>query len=94
MDGVAGADEVVEGGDDGEAGADGGFVVQETAAAVGFVRAVRRFLDGVPEIRAAGEGFLVGRHDADAFLEKGRISVCDILAAGVVDEDPLAGEFV
>ena len=40
MDGVAGADEVFEGGDDGEAGADGGFVVHEPAGEVRGVGAV------------------------------------------------------
>lgn len=37
---VAGCDEVVERGDDGEAGADGGFVVHEPAVQGGFVGAV------------------------------------------------------
>ncbi len=67
-DGVAGGDEVVEGGDDGEAGADGGFVVEEAAAAVGVVRAVGGFVEGVPQLRTAGECFLVGRDDADALF--------------------------
>lgn len=49
-DGVAGADEVVEGGDDWEAGADGGFVVDESAGEVRGMRAVRGLLDGVPEV--------------------------------------------
>lgn len=92
-DGVAGVEEVVEGGEDGEAGADGGFVVEESAAEIGFVRAVGGFVDGGPEIQGAGEGFLVGRDDADALAEEGRVGVSDVLAAGVVDEDALVGEF-
>ena len=40
MDGVAGVEEVFEGGDDGEAGADGGFVVDETTGEIRVVRAV------------------------------------------------------
>ena len=48
-------------------------------------------MDGVPEVQGAGEGFLVGRHDADALFQKRRVSVGDILAAGVVDEDTLVG---
>ena len=40
VDGVAGVEEVFEGGDDGQAGADGGFVVDETAGEIRFVRAV------------------------------------------------------
>ena len=45
----------------------------------------------MPEAQAAGESFLVGRHDADALFQKRRISVGDILAAGVVNEDALVG---
>lgn len=50
-------------------------------------------MDGVPEVQCAGEGFLVGRDDADALGQEGGISVGDFLAAGVVDEDALFGEF-
>lgn len=85
MDGVAGAEEVFEGGDDGEAGADGGFVVEEAAGPVGVGGAVGGFEDGVPEVEGAGKGFFVGRDDADAVGEEGGISVRDVLAAGVVD---------
>lgn len=92
-DGVAGAEEVGEGGDDGEAGADGGFVVDEPAGEVRVVGVVGGFVDGGPEVHAAGEGFFVGRHDADALVQEGGVGVSDILAAGVVDEDALVGEF-
>ena len=90
---VAGVEEVAEGGEDREAGADGGFVIEESAAQVWFVGAVGGFVDGVPEILGAGKGFLVGRDDADALAEEGRVGVSDILAAGVVDQDALVGEF-
>ena len=92
-DGVAGVEEVAEGGEDGEAGADGGFMVEEPAVEVGFVRAVGGFVNGGPEVEGAGEGFFVGRDDADALVEEGRVGVGDFLAAGVVDEDALVGEF-
>lgn len=88
-DGVAGRDEVRERGDDGEAGADGGFVVDEPAGAVGSVGPVGGVADGVPEVEAGGEGFLVGGHDADALGQEGRVRIRDVLAAGVVDEDAL-----
>ena len=91
---VAGVEEVAEGGDDREAGADGGFVVEESAAEVRFVRAVGGFMDGGPEIKGAGESFLVGRDDADALAEEGRVGVSDVLTAGVVDKDALVGEFL
>lgn len=51
-------------------------------------------MDGVPEIHTACESFLVGRDDADAVGQEQGISVCDILAAGVVDEDARVGEFL
>ena len=94
VDGVAGGDEVVQGGYDGQAGADGGFVIDETAAAVRVVGAVGGLVDGVPEVHAAGEGLLVGRHDADALRQEVGVSVGDILAAGVVNEDALVRQFV
>ena len=42
-------------------------------------------MDGMPEVEAAGESFLVGRHNADAVIQKCGIGVGDILAAGVVN---------
>lgn len=50
-------------------------------------------MDRGPEIHAAGEGFFVGRDDADAVMEEGGVGFRDGLAAGVVDEDALGGEF-
>lgn len=46
--GVAGSEEVVERGDDGEAGADGGFVVDEPSGEIGGVGVEGRFVDLVP----------------------------------------------
>lgn len=68
-------------------------MVEETAGLVGVVGAVRRVLDGGPEVHAAGEGFLVRRDDADALVQEQRVRVGDVLAAGVVDEDALVREF-
>ena len=90
VDAVAGVDEVFEGGDDGEAGADGGFVVDEAA---GLVVGGRGVEDIGPEPQTAGKRLLIWRHDADALGQKGRVGVRDILAARVVDEDALAREF-
>lgn len=67
-------------------------MVDEAAVQVGFVGAVRGVEDVVPEGQGRGEGFLVGRHDADALVQKGRVRVRDVLAAGVVDEDALVRE--
>ena len=94
MDRVARVEEVFERGDDGEAGADGGFVVDEAAGQVGVVgRAVGGVEDRGPELQRAREGFLVRRHDADALGQEGRVGVRDVLAARVVDEDAPVGQF-
>ena len=68
-------------------------MVEEAAGTVGVVGAVCCVVDGGPEVHAAGESFLIRRHDADALVQERRVRVGNILAAGVVDEDAFVGEF-
>lgn len=83
----------MQGGDYGEAGADGGFVIDVTVEERIFFVAVARFLDVRPEGEGAAEGFFVGCDDGDVAGEDGGVGVCDGLGARVVDEDgSVAGE--
>ncbi len=90
MDFVAGGYEVFEGGDDREAGADRGFVVDE--AAVGGLGGCCGCYGG-PEGEAAAEGFFVGGYDADACLEEKGVAVRDVLVTGVVYQNAFSGGF-
>lgn len=80
---VTGVDKVVEGRDDGEAGTDGGLVVDLGA------RLLRSAEDLLPKLVGAREGLLVGSDDADAIAKEEWVGVGDVLGAGVVDEDGL-----
>ena len=56
-----------------------------------FVRCPSACLDVVPELPAAAEGLLVGRHHADPVAQERWVAVCDILVAGVVDDNGAPG---
>lgn len=80
---VAGIDEVLEGRDDGQTGADGGLMVDLGAGGGGG--------DGdiFPQLVRAGEGLFVGCNNANAAGEGKGVLFGDVLRARVVDEDRL-----
>lgn len=78
----------MQGAEDGKAGADRGFVVDEAALGVLWVGGSE---DGCPEGEGAGEGFFVRGDDVDAGFEERKVVVCNVLVAGVVDEDAFSG---
>lgn len=82
---VARVDEVLEGGNDGEASTDRRLVVD-----LGAGRG-RGDEDVLPQLVGAGEGLLVGGDDAHATAQSLRVAVGDILGAGVVNQDRLGG---
>lgn len=84
---VARLDQVLERADHGQPRADR-RLVEDVAARAGAVG--RRGEDVLEQLQVPAEGFLVGRHNADALPQEGRVRVGDILVACVVDEDDLA----
>lgn len=88
LDLVAGLDEVVDGADDGEAGAARGLVVEVAAGCVAAVTGGRE--DGVPEGEGVADALLVGSHNVDAGGEEGGVLGGDVERGGVVNEDDLS----
>lgn len=81
---IARIDEIFERGDNGQAGPDGRFVIDESP-----IRVLGRVGGGAyvaPQTERVAESFLVGCHDADAFSQEQWIRLCHVLAAGVVHE--------
>lgn len=85
---VAGSDEVIDGGEDGETSAYGGLVEDEASGGVGWARSL---LDLVPVGDAGGESLLVGSDNVDAGVEESRVSIGEGLVRGVVYQDGRAG---